>query len=311
MAEAKVPEVKNDPHQSQNICFTKFFKPENLEAERPKWDEDLMRYLCYQVEIAPQTGNYHFQGFCVFYKKKTAQGAAKVLGVGWGNGDYTKAARDRTAAMNYCSKKDTAVEGSFREFGSRPKGGRGERADLAAVLACKNVTEAALLYPTITTLYARGLESVFLHRQLPRNEKPEVRVYWGPSGSGKTHQAMEDGGNSCYNISAGADGKGLKWWPKYYQQDCCVIDEFRGDCCNFNFLLKLLDGTPLTLETKGGHVEFNSPLIIITSTQAPEEWYNDRWEELERRITEIRKFKHAPGRQNEKPLRTEQQRHQY
>lgn len=307
------PVVDPSRTQKKNICFTKFFKQEEVEQQRPKWDEAMMEYMCYQIEIAPQTANLHFQGCCIFKKRITLKGAARALGVGWGNGDNTSFMRQREAAINYCQKKESAVEGTFREFGVRPKAGAGDRTDLTvAINECKTLKEMADVHPELVAKYSRGLETVYNMRQKPRDgiNMPEIRVYWGTTGSGKSHQARLDGGDDYYSINA---GEGLKWWPNYRQQRVCVIEEF-VECdpkgVTVSFLLSLLDKYKLTLQTKGGHVEFNSPLIIITSHYHPKDWVPaNRWDELKRRITEIRKFRIADNLVlGAGPLETEQTR---
>lgn len=299
--QAPAVEIKEEEDRSRtqkkNICFTKFFNPADTEKERPTWDENSMEYMCYQIEIAPQTGRHHFQGCCIFKKRITLNGAARALGVGWGNGDNSSFMRQREAAINYCQKKDSAVEGTFREFGVRPKAGAGDRTDLTnAINECKSLKELAERHPCLVAKYARGLEQVYNMRQSERKEMPEIRVYWGETGAGKSHHARKDATEICgddyYSISAGDN---LKWWPNYRQQQVCIIEEF-VECdpkgISVSFLLTLLDKYKLTLQTKGGHVEFNSPLIIITSHNHPRDWVPaPRWAELKRRIKIIRQFK--------------------
>ena len=64
--------------------------------------------------------------------------------------------------------------------------------------------------------------------------------------------------------------------------------------CTFSELLRLLDRYPMQVETKGGSVAFNSPLIIITAPQSPMDMWSGRTQEdlqqLLRRITEVRFF---------------------
>ena len=68
--------------------------------------------------------------------------------------------------------------------------------------------------------------------------------------------------------------------------------------CTFSELLRILDRYPHRVEVKGGSVQFNSSLIIITSPKSPQETWDGRSAEdiaqLTRRITEIRHFEGEP-----------------
>lgn len=69
------------------------------------------------------------------------------------------------------------------------------------------------------------------------------------------------------------------------------MDEFRGSWCQYEVLLRILDGHPYQAEQKGGHVCCGYTKVIMTSNVDPESWYSrtnipDQGP-LFRRITEI------------------------
>lgn len=119
--------------------------------------------------------------------------------------------------------------------------------------------------------YNRGFEKYLLITRTERCEKPEVIVIIGPPGVGKTHMAREianAAGGPVYWHPPG------QWWPNYAQQHTVVLDDFKADM-TLHVLQLLLDQNPFMVETKGGHVQFNSPLIIITSNREVCDWYRN------------------------------------
>lgn len=155
----------------------------------------------------------------------------------------------------------------------------------------------------------RNIDNLVKLRQLyftPRDPEvePDVRLYWGDSGAGKTRTALseaKEAGKSIYIKPAGS-----KWWPGYEQQDYVLLDDFNGkffgDCeksC-LSVMQTLLDRAPMQVETKGGYVQFNSQVIIITSNQPIRSWFcdalwaavpGDAWyKSLKRRIATVRHF---------------------
>ena len=83
------------------------------------------------------------------------------------------------------------------------------------------------------------------------------------------------------------------WRNGYNYQEVVVIDDFDG-YLDFKFLLKLVDRYPITLDTKGGMITFNSKFVIITSNEHPRYWYEyrneDAYNSLLRRINLLVKF---------------------
>lgn len=123
-------------------------------------------------------------------------------------------------------------------------------------------------------------------KQAPRDWIPEIYVLVGPSGAGKSRTARQ--------MFPGAFWKSPgKWWDDYDSEDVIVFDEFRGDY-KFGDLLRILDSTPLTVETKGSSVSIQAHTIVFTSNFFPENWYSERhvhhiWQDspLNRRLREF------------------------
>lgn len=97
-------------------CFTGY----NQQSRYIYWTEDTIpegiRYLVYQVELCPETGREHVQGYVEF---KSSTRFAKIKEM-FGDETMHLEARMGSAkqAADYCKKDDTRKIGtSFREFG--------------------------------------------------------------------------------------------------------------------------------------------------------------------------------------------------
>lgn len=79
---------------------------------------DNLRYMCYQLEIAPTTGQRHVQGYLHFKNKRSMSSVRGYFAKGNCNFPHLDASRGTPMQnRNYCSKEDSAVPETFREFG--------------------------------------------------------------------------------------------------------------------------------------------------------------------------------------------------
>lgn len=109
-----------------------------------------------------------------------------------------------------------------------------------------------------------------------RQQKTEVHWYYGPTGTGKSREA--------YRIAEAASSYYVKdptnkWWDGYDQQDVVIIDDYRRDFATFATLLRLFDRYAMSVEYKGGTVQFNSRMIIVTSPKDPKSTWEGRSDE--------------------------------
>jgi len=103
--------------------------------------------------------------------------------------------------------------------------------------------------------------------QKPRDFKTSVIVIQGPTGTGKSRFCMENYPNAYWKTRS-------NWWDGYINQETVILDEFYG-WLPFDLLLRLCDRYPLSVETKGGHVQFIAKTIVITSNSVPSDWYKN------------------------------------
>lgn len=254
------------------------------------------RYLVFQKEKCPKTGKLHLQFYVELTRSQRIAKVKKILG----RECHLEVRKgSRTQARDYCMKTDTRVSEPV-EFGELPNSAQGKRNDLVLIRdKLKNGStpeDIAEDYPGLYFRYYRGFENYFYktlkHRK--RDPPPNVTVLYGPAGSGKSSYVytLTDNDDEVYFKSSGN-----RWWEGYNQQIYVILDDFHSLFMEFKDLLRLLDRYQLQVEIKGGSIPFNSPNIIITSDEHPENWYpfkdeNDK-AQLLRRITKIIKTPEA------------------
>lgn len=245
-------------------------------------ESDDFKYLVYQYEKGEE-GTLHIQAFIyyanarVFPKKKFPRA-------------HIEAAKNINAAMNYCKKEESRVEGPF-EFGDPP--GQGRRTDLEAVandiLKGKSLKTVAVENPDIYVRYFKGLKALQYEVWEHRTEAPQIIWLWGKSGVGKTSYVFKKHARDEIYIK-----DGTPWWDGYNRQEAILIDDFDGRW-PFRDFLRLNDRYPYQGQYKGGYIKINSPYIYITCEFPPEHFYGafdeNELEQVKRRITECIELK--------------------
>lgn len=266
---------------SRNVCFTlNAEEGEELRLLDP-YDETWkhFKYLVYQREME---GHEHYQGYLEFDASLNYNQIHAFAGL-------ERAAlfnRRGTAkqADHYCRKpvsgclcehcekeraNPTKLEGPW-EHGTMSA--QGQRAELLEVKAAidkgmkmpevrQNFFHIAAKHDNFFSRYCRDIAP-------QRDSPPEIWVILGNTGTQKSRWARNRWPDAYW-------WKGAKWWPKYHNQECVIIDEMYGHKMSFTDLLRLCDRYPFDVETKGGDVEFNSKIICFTSNQEPADWYSD------------------------------------
>ena len=205
-------------------------------------------------------------------------------------------------AIDYCRKdesRDDAAGFGFTELGEKPAG-QGKRTDLDAVAAMvregRKRRDIAAEHGTEFIKFHKGIAALdSALNDTPREAPPQVFWFWGPTGTGKTraaYAACEADGGAYFKMSTN------KWWDGYERHENVIIDDFRRDFSTFAELLRLLDRYPMTVEVKGGSVQFVAKRIYITTPKCIVDTWEGRTEEdiqqLRRRVTEERHFPGVP-----------------
>jgi len=255
-------------------------------------ESDKIRYICGQLEVAPDTGRLHFQGYL---QLKTSQRLSWVKAHVHATAHFeVQKASNNDDARNYCNKEDTRMEGAeFVEFGSYVKGA-GARTDLTTIRdAIKEGATHRQLMEDYCNTYARHIRFCDRATAYYQPTRPEVTVklYIGEPGTGKTRLATSDPDHYVVPI-----GDKL-WMDGYDGQTTIVLDDFSGRMSHMQLCdtLRLLDRYPIRVPIKGGFTWITAPTVIVTTNIHPFRWYKwetraNQYEALWRRFNEVLYF---------------------
>ncbi len=137
--------------------------------------------------------------------------------------------------------------------------------------------------------YHHGIERTLAFLQpAPPREQPRVFILYGGTGTGKSR--------ACAELYPQA-----YWFPRpqngafyamgYVGQHVVVFDDFYS-WVKYDFLLRICDRYPLTVNVMGGTAPFLATTIIFTSNMNPKNWYSGILDKSAffRRVTEIFHF---------------------
>jgi hypothetical protein len=258
-------------------------------------DAGSFKYIVFQQERGA-AGTPHLQGY--------AQRAGPTELSTWKvllssrvhiEGAHSSPAKNR----EYCTKDADRIPGTLiYEKGEIPV--PGERNDLSAIVAAAKDTSLSMrdiveLDGVGFLRHFKGLAAVRALYSEQRKEKTKVYWFYGSTGLGKSHLIHE--------LAPGAFWKqNSSWWCGYEPEvhRDVAIDDYRTRFCEFEQLLKLFDRYPLTVEIKGGNLNFAAKRIFISTPKSP----NDTWslradediQQLLRRIDVIVEFTSSPLR---------------
>lgn len=268
-------------------CFT-INNPDDVGAPQ-QWP---YKYLVYQLEKG-ESGTPHLQGFVHMPNPMRLTGMKKLDA----RAHWLPAKGSALQNKEYCTK-EPRIDGPF-EFGELPEQGkRNDLADLKKSLdegkTLKQISEDHFSH---FLRYSRGIEKYMLLKTDPRNWEMKVKVLCGATGVGKSRYCYEKYPDAYWKTKSNGSNN---WWDGYTNQSVVVVDEYYG-WFSWDFILRLLDRYPMSVETKGGAVQFVARKIIFTSNQHPRDWYPNMvakyaWgadpcvNPLERRITKIKEI---------------------
>lgn len=282
--------------RAKHWCFT-LNVPDELASREPCWDPVSMRYLIYQLERAPTTGQLHYQGYVCLARAGRISDVKLWLG---SNSVHLEQCRDVGASIEYCRKADSSLYGpeGVVQRGSVASClvGQGRRSDMADVAdLCRSggrETDVLEQFPAQYLRYHGGIRRAIQIASPGRDGSVPcmVSIYYGPTGTGKTRRA--------YRLypSLYAKPAGTKWWDGYAGETVVLIDDFNGKGQeHITYWLRVCDRYPLQVETKGGYVALAATHIIFTSNQHPDLWWYDNTDSEHRlaflrRVTEIKEI---------------------
>jgi len=229
-----------------------------------------------QQEVCPETGRRHAHVIMSFDTAKTFSQVSHLLpGCQVWSVKIGRTDADVQRVITYC-KKDESREAGPWMHGEVPQT-RGQKrstawADaLAMIQDGKTDAEVAQLLPHVAQ--STGFDRLRSRLSKPRTtrEPPTVILLHGPTGTGKTRAAYtlaDQRGWTIVSIPTWT-GSGKVWWNGYQQQRVLLLDDMMPIPVGMaGYWLQVLDRYPMIVEFKGGAVDLNSPVIILTSNHS-------------------------------------------
>ncbi len=249
--------------RKRHWCFTSF-----KDVIQSEFDAVVIRYVVYQRELCPETKKEHFQGYIEFFENVRYGQVRASIGDAKAHVEPRKGSRAQ--ARQYCRKADTAIIGTQFEWGLW-------RADVNRKRKLCDIlkTDMSLLdivedSPHLFVMYHRGLVALYSRRTKKAARAfrlVTVTVLVGPTGVGKTKRATS--GDDWYILPSGQ----RLWFDGYDGEGTLILDDFYGGI-KYSHLLRILDGHAYQAEVKGTFVWARWTKVIITSNQAPKDWYS-------------------------------------
>lgn len=251
--------------QARNYVFTINFADGEVTVLLPEEFPEWLTYAVWQLELGHENNVIHYQGYLECSGKKSMSQIHAVPGF---ERSALQVRRGTQAqAVTYASKGDTRIDGPW--FHGEPKE-QGKRSDLVALK--RAIDEGApdtKLWDDYFSSMTRYHKSFTTYKRVKAPKRDWITrfiVIIGPSGIGKSRMAREMFPNAYWKSNS-------KWWDDYDAQSDVVWDEFQGQY-PFRDLLRILDSSPLSVECKGSHVNFNASFVCFTSNYHPRDWYD-------------------------------------
>ncbi len=246
--------------------------------------ESRFSYLIYGREIG-ESRTPHLQGYAELKKQRTFGKVSKDIMMG--KAYIARRKGTQRQARDYCMK-----DKDFVEIGT-PK--RKMLKGKLAVMLKGGATRREIIneHPLQYARMHSGLEKIIEMNQPRRDKPPKVLVLVGKTGTGKSYAAHKKFPDA-YRATWPEGGKW--WWPEYDHERVVILDEFREQI-KYDYMLKLLDRYPFRVQVKGGHKQFNSKVIVITTNRDPKNWYRNVKDRgpLMRRLNEYSKIIDCTG----------------
>lgn len=256
-------------------AFTWFVTDEH--PEPPAFDEVHMTYLIFQQEICPTTSRPHYQGYVSLKTPQRMTGVKRILR---NSQVFLSRARDESAAIEYCRKRESRAPGTEPvEFGRLPRAPKST--SLQAV--CHDlkhgadVREVALKYSDTFVKYHKGIVALQAQLVAPALVDRVVFVLHGPAGSGKTRHVYD-----AFPIdriyTPLLPGHGVVWFDGYrpgFHKVVLFDDYDRQSRMLLSHHKFVTDRYIYNAPVKGGTVYIDAPIVIFTSNEAPQFWFGD------------------------------------
>ena len=276
-----------EPTVSRRWVFTHWLQgTQTVESARKRLlDFGMSKKAHYMVAQFEGEERVHIQGYVELTSNARKSGVIPLL---WKSTEWDIARADSAVNTRYCTKTaecpfEWPDEKTYRTSGTEaivigePRRTRqGHRSDLDDIKEMmdegRSMAEIADTYFGTFVRNFRGLREYKILKQQKDRPLPTVEILWGGSRTGKSLycRTMFDPEDTFFLSKPNGN---RVWWDGYDGQSTVVIDEYYG-WMPYDFILRLLDAGPLTVETKGGSVSMLATRFIITSNTHPFDWYH-------------------------------------
>lgn len=261
------------------------------------------RFATGQLEIAPTTGQRHYQIFIQLKNPQRMTRVKAILRADWAHCEPKSRNSTVQQCIDYCRKEETRAEGEEPFTNGECTLAQGQRNDIGdAVAAIKRGAGMAELiddHPELIVKYARGMSTIIQHvsreRSLKIRADLQVTVLWGAPGAGKTRAVYDRHG--LENVFTLHQMPTL-WFDGYTDQTVLLLDDFYG-WIQWGTLLKILDIYPFQGPIKGGFTFLQCTHIYLTSNRPWYTWYKRADQAaLQRRIHKVVRYNRTEGAGN-------------
>lgn len=253
--------------RSRSWCFTYFNYTPELEQliQRIPFD-----YLVYGHEVCPTTGRPHLQGYIYF---KNARFGSAVLDLFPMSVNMTLLCCNGSTEENYiyATKDKTDIV----ELGTKPRNYK--RSEVSKYDARKELYNHIIQDNTpLSSLAADGIIHItqvpllkkakaIIHSELPPFQRDDVCGMWiyGAPGIGKSHYVRNNFISSHIYIK-----QQNKWFDGYEGQAIILLEDLDTPCLT-HYLKIWADKWPCSGEIKGGSVNLQHTLFVVTSNYLP------------------------------------------
>jgi hypothetical protein len=263
-----------------------------------------VRYYIWQIEVCPDTGREHAQGYIEFNRQVTLRDIKDIFN------DNTLHIEERRGsqedAIAYCKKDDTRKPGCTAVIWGTPAkpGARTDLNELHEVVehvktGAMTVSDVAIKHPDTFVRHFRGIErlaGIVQHQVAKSIVRPvQVFVLWGDAGTSKStglRMRLTMDGKEFYVLGNDRPSRGqTPWFDQYEGEQVLIFEDFTPEEFPFQFLLNVCEGYTQRLPTKGNFTYALWTEVWILSNLNPQHWYRGLDPELlfalKRRFTEV------------------------
>lgn len=260
------------PLRSRSFCFT----IANPEDDLDLVNNDDIIYAVWQMEICPDTGTPHYQGYFYTQNKKNIFQAKEYLC----NKAHIEIARGSPKEnFDYCTKSDSRMEGTdYFETGILPQ--KGKRNDLESLYRKLNEggftqQKYAIEYFPLFVRYPNVIKNWYEATVEERREEDGFKTifFYGPPRTGKSklaHHLARQHTGGFYRFCL------REYWDGYIGQRAVLFDDFRGCALSFGHFKQVIDEYPFRVNIKHVSSQLAANNFYITSNFLPHQWYDQQ-----------------------------------